>query len=203
MKRALLAYSFFMAALYFLILGLNVKLRKGENNYDVTRRLNFVQLAISLVCILVVTVMIGRSFYRIHLTSQLTDNIQTQLNNKMLVTNIAFYLAFFASNVCFICQQENASRFALISFIYELCRCCVEAIVLYLTSLFHTNIRVKSAVTQNGELLITGVDEKGRDLFNFFLRVENVAKDMADDDSSDSDTSGLDCSVLDLTLPES
>lgn len=75
--------------------------------------------------------------------------------------------------------------------------------MLYLTSLFHTNIKVKSAVTQNGELLITGVDASGRDLFNFYLRVENVAKDIADDDSSDSDISDLDCSVLDLNLPES
>lgn len=41
MKRALLAYSIFMAALYFVVLGLNVKLRKGENNYNVTRNLNF------------------------------------------------------------------------------------------------------------------------------------------------------------------
>ena len=202
MKRALIAYSILMAVLYILLLFFNIRYRRGANNYQMAKTLNDTQLVITLVCIIVVTVLIGRAFYRIHHTSQLTENIQTQLNNKMLFTNIAFYMAFFASNICYLYQSEDAKRFALISFLYELCRCCVEAIIMYLTSLFHANIHVKSAVTQNGELLITGVDEKGKDLFNFFLRAENVAKDMNDDDSSDSDSNNLNCSVLDQTQPE-
>ena len=113
----------------------------------------------------------------------------------MLFSNVLFYLAFFASNICYIFQADDTKHFAALQFCYEFFRIVVEGVVLYLTTLFHANIQVKSAITQNGELLITGVDEKGKDIFNFFLRAENPAIYEDDPDSSDS-LGDLNCSIL-------
>lgn len=129
--------------------------------------------------------MIGRAFYFIHKTSRSNNTFNTEVNQKMLITNVLFYLAFFASNVCYIFETEGSDHFAGLQFSYELTRILVEGVVLYLTTLFHANIHVKSAITQDGELLITGVDEKGKDIFNFYLKAENPAIHDDDPDSSD------------------